>query len=315
MPKPYPGIVIVGPTASGKSRLGIFLAARFDGEILSCDALQLYSGMDIGTAKITARDREQVPHHMLDLLDPTEEFSAGSFQELARKSLEEIRGHGHIPFVVGGTGFYLRALLEGLFDGPSRDETLRARMQEIIKRKGSKVLHRALERIDPLSAERIAEADGDRIIRAYEIYLVSGQTMSWWQQQPRNALEGYQWLKIGIRLPRATLYERINARVDEMFRRGFLEEVKTLMALYPGSSPAFKAIGYRQIVDYFNGKRSLEEAIEETKMESRRYAKRQMTWFRRDPEILWIDGACENENLEARAEDLVGKFLQEVERQ
>ena len=188
-------------------------------------------------------------------------------------------------------------------------------MRIIIERKGPKVLHRALERVDPHSAGRIAEADGDRIIRAYEIYLASGRTMSWWQQQPRNTLQGYRWLKIGIHLPRPTLYERINARVDEMFQRGFLEEVKTLTALHSENSPAFKAIGYRQAIDYFNGKRSLEEAVEDTKKESRRYAKRQMTWFRRDPDIRWIEGACEKENLEARAEDLVEKYLQEVGRQ
>ncbi|MBN2320765.1 MAG: tRNA (adenosine(37)-N6)-dimethylallyltransferase MiaA [Acidobacteria bacterium] len=312
MSNPYPGIVIVGPTASGKSRMGIALATRFNGEILSCDALQLYRRMNIGTAKVTQFEREQVPHHMLDLLDPAEEFSAGTFQDLARKSLEVIRGRGRIPFVVGGTGFYLRALLEGLFDGPSREETLRARMRKIIERKGPKVLHRALERVDPQSASQIAEADGERIIRAYEIYLVSGQPMSWWQRQPRNALSGYRWLKIGIHVARARLYERINTRVDQMFRSGFLEEVESLMALYPGDSPGFKAIGYRQAVEYFNGHRSLDDAIEDTKMESRRYAKRQVTWFRRDPDIHWIEDEGESEKLAAEAEAMVERFLGEI---
>lgn len=315
MPNPYPGIVIVGPTASGKSRLGIFLAARFNGEIVSCDALQLYRRMDIGTAKVTLAERERIPHHMLDLLDPSEEFSAGAFQDHARESLEGIRGRGRIPFVVGGTGFYLRALLEGLFDGPSREEFLRERMRKIIDRKGPKALHRALERVDPESASRIAEADGKRIIRAYEIYLVSGQPMSLWQQQPRNVLEGYRWLKIGIQMPRERLYERINTRVDDMFRSGFPEEVKALMAEYPGSSPAFKAIGYRQTVDYIDGKCSLEEAVENTKMESRRYAKRQMTWFRRDSDIRWIEDEDEPEKLEAEAEALVEGFLEGAGRQ
>jgi len=311
MPKPYPGIVIVGPTASGKSRLGIFLAMRFNGEIVSCDALQLYRRMDIGTAKITEVEQQQVRHHMLDLLDPTEEFTAGTFQNAARKSIEEIRGRQRIPFVVGGTGFYLRALLEGLFEGPGRDEGLRARMRRIIDRKGTAVLHRALERVDLRSASRIAPADGERIIRAYEIYLVSGQPMCWWQQQPRNTLEGYRWLKIGIDMPREQLYERINTRVDEMFRGGFLEEVESLLALYPEDSPGFRAIGYRQAVEYFSGKGSLEDAIENTKTESRRYSKRQMTWFRRDSEIQWIEDRGENQELEATAEALVLNFLYE----
>ena len=313
MSNPYPGIIIVGPTASGKSRLGIFLAARFDGEIVSCDALQLYRRMDVGTAKVNAAERERVPHHMMDLLDPAEEFNAGTFQDLARKSLEEIRGRGRIPFIVGGTGFYLRALLEGLFDGPSREETLRTRMRKIIERKGPEALHRALKRVDPRSAEKIAEADGARIIRAYEIYLVSGQPMSWWQRQPRNALSGYRWLKIGILISRPELYERINARVDMMFQSGFLEEVQALLDRYPGNSPAFKAIGYRQVVDHFDGKCSLEEAIENTKMESRRYAKRQMTWFQRDPEIRWIEDEGETEKLEEKARVMVDGFLREME--
>jgi len=305
----YPGIIIVGPTASGKSRMGTSLALRFHGEIISCDALQLYRHMDIGTAKVAAYDRDRVPHHMLDILDPTEEFSAGAFQDLARKALEGIRASGNTPFVVGGTGFYLRAFLEGLFDGPARDETLRVRMQKIIERRGTKSLHRVLKRIDPLSASRIEEADGERIIRAYEIYLLSGRSMSWWQQQPRNALQGYRWLKIGIHILRAELYERIDRRVEEMFQSDFVEEVQALLALYPKNSPALKAIGYRQIVDCLDGKHSMEQAIEDTKTESRRYAKRQMTWFRQDPGVQWIEDKGDTAKLDATAEALVEKFL------
>jgi tRNA dimethylallyltransferase len=309
VPNEYAGIIIVGPTGSGKSRLGISLALRFQGEIISCDALQLYRRMDIGTAKVSASDRQRVPHHMLDILDPNEDFSAGAYQSGARKSLEEICKRGKVPFVVGGTGFYLQAFLDGLFDGPAKEETLRARMRRIIKHRGTKVLHRALERIDPQSASRIEEADGERIIRAYEIYLASGRPMSWWQQQPRNALRGYCWLKMGIHIPRTELYEKIDKRVDEMFQGGFLEEVQSLLELYPRSSPAFKAIGYRQIVEYVEGKHSMERAIADTKMESRRYAKRQMTWFHRDPDIQWIEDRGEAVKLDITAEALVKKFL------
>jgi tRNA dimethylallyltransferase len=305
----YPGIIIVGPTASGKSRLGISLALRFKGEIVSCDALQLYRRMDIGTAKVTGKEREKVPHHLLDILEPTVEFSAGAYQAAARESLEEIRRRGRIPFIVGGTGFYLRALLEGLFEGPSRDESLRARMRRILNRKGPEILHRALGRIDPESAGRIAEADGERIIRAYEIYLVSGRPMSWWQRQPRSELSGWGWLKIGIRIPRPELYERIDRRVDEMFRGGFAGEVRSLLEQYPKSSPAFKAIGYRQIVEHLDGKCSIEQATEDTKMESRRYAKRQMTWFGRDPDIRWIEDRGNAEDIEKEAVEMIEMFL------
>ncbi len=302
-----PGIVVVGPTASGKSRLGIGLARRHGGEILGCDALQLYRGMDVGTAKATAAERLGVPHHMIDILDPTEEFSAGAYSSRARAVLEDIRGRRRIPLVVGGTGFYLRALLEGLFAGPSRDEALRARMRRIIERGGPGRLHRALGRVDPASAARIAAADGERIIRAYEIYLSSGRPMSWWQGRPRDALGGWRWLKIGIRLPRAVLYARIDARVDAMFRAGLLEEVRGLVERFGHGAPAFKGIGYRQAVRHLDGALSLEEAVEETKRESRRYAKRQSTWFGRDPEIAWIDD--DGESLEEKADRLVARFL------
>ncbi len=305
----YPGIVIVGPTASGKSQLGIGLARQYEGEIISCDALQLYRGMNIGTAKATTTERISVPHHMLDILPPTEEFSAGAYQNKARQVLNGIQRRARIPFIVGGTGFYLAALLEGLFEGPSRNKALRTRMRKIIHRKGPEILHRALRRIDPLSADRIAESDGERIIRAYEMYLVSGKPMSWWEQQPRNALHGWRWLKIGISIPRTLLYERIDNRVDTMIRDGFLDEVRSLLAMFPGDSPAFKAIGYRQIIEYLDGKHMLEEAIEETKRESRRYAKRQLTWFRRDPEIEWIEDRGDQQYLEAAAGALVEKFL------
>lgn len=309
MSEPYPGIVIVGPTASGKSRLGASLALHYGGEIIGCDALQLYRHMDIGTAKVTAAERREVPHHMLDILDPDDAFSAGAYQESARKALVDIRERGRIPFIVGGTGFYLRAFLEGLFDGPSRDESRRVRMRKIMRRKGPEFLHRALARVDPLSAAQISETDGERIIRAYEIYLISGKPMSWWQGRPRNALHGYRWLKIGIDTPRGMLYARIDARVDAMFRAGFLEETRTLLEMFPRSSPAFKAIGYRQTIDFLDGKIDLEQAVEDTKKESRHYAKRQLTWFRRDPETEWIPDAGDPEALFGAAAALIDRFL------
>ncbi len=302
------GIVILGPTASGKTSLAITLALQFNGEIVSCDALQIYRHMDIGTAKIPAIERGGIPHHMLDLRNPDQDFSAGDYQRLAREAIRRIHERGHLPFVVGGTGLYLRALIDGLFEGPGRSEKLRERMRRIIERKGSRILHRAMQRIDPESAAKIAEADAERIVRAFEIYLVSGKPMSWWQRQPREAFHGYRWLKIGIDTPRDQLYQRINQRVEEMFQAGLVEEVRGLLERFPKSSNAFKAIGYRQVTEYLDGRLSLAQAIEETKTQSRHYAKRQVTWFRSDPDIVWLDG-LDASDFQTKAADLVRKFL------
>jgi tRNA dimethylallyltransferase len=304
-----PGIVILGPTASGKSRLAIALALQYRGEIVSCDAFQVYRHLDIGTAKVSPIEQEQVPHHMLDVQSPDQDFTAGDYLRMARKAVCDIRDRGYLPFVVGGTGFYLRALIEGLFEGPGRVEELRIRMRKIVSRKGSRVLHRALQRVDPQCAARIAETDAERIIRAYEIHLASGKPMGWWQQQPRDAFQGYRWLKIGINLPREQLYQKINQRVEEMFASGLLEETQKLLAQFPRKSQAFKAIGYRQAAECIEGLLSLEQAIEETKKESRHYAKRQMTWFRSDPEIVWLDGQLEAVQMQQRASRLIAEFL------
>jgi tRNA dimethylallyltransferase len=287
----YPALAILGPTGSGKSQLALVLARRLKGEIVSCDALQIYRGMDIGTAKASAEERAGVPHHMLDLRNPDEDFSAGDYQRLAREALAGIRSRTKIPIVAGGTGFYFRALTHGLFEGPGRSEHLRARMQQIVKRGGTRRLHRALSRADPEAAGRMSPADFPRILRAYEVFLATGKPMSWWHAHGTAALEGFRWLKLALSWPRDRLYERIELRVGEMFSSGFVEEVETLIRRYPRESHAFKAIGYRQIISHLNGALSLEEAIDDTCRESRRYAKRQLTWFRADPEIRWIDAA------------------------
>ncbi len=286
----YPAIVVAGPTGSGKSQLGMLLASRLGGEIISCDALQVYRHMDIGTAKATPIEREAIPHHMLDLREPEENFSAGDYQRLAREALCEIRLRNAVPIVVGGNGFYLRALIEGLFDGPGRNEELRARMRRIVEHQGVRRLHRALSRIDRQTAARIMETDASRIIRALEIYFHTGKPMSWWQNSPRDALRGFRWRKLGIDWPRGQLYRRIDARVEEMIRAGFIDEVRTLLERGSKDCQALKAIGYRQIAEYLAGRRSLQDAIEDTQRESRRYAKRQLTWFRADSEIIWLDG-------------------------
>ncbi len=309
MPNEYPGIIILGPTASGKTLLAITLARLFHGEIVSCDALQVYRHMNIGTAKASPAQQALVRHHLLDVRNPGEDFSAGDYQRAARLAISEISARGNIPFVVGGSGFYLRALIDGLFEGPARAEQLRARMRRIIKRKSAKILHRALQRVDPECARRLAERDAERIIRAYEVYLVSGKSMSWWQQQPRDALKGYRWLKIGIEISREQLYRRIEQRVEEMFHSGFLEEVSSLREKFPRESKAFKAIGYRQIAEYIDGKLSYQQAIDSTKTESRHFAKRQRTWFRADRSIIWLDGQADFPDLKDRASALISAFL------
>ena len=309
MSKNYPVIVILGPTASGKSRLGIDLATLFQGEIISCDALQIYKHMDIGTDKISQAEQCLIKHHLLDSRNPDEGFSAGDYQRLARKALNSIRNQGRLPFVVGGTGFYLRSLIEGLFDGPGRSEELRIRMRGIIERKGVKRLHRALQRIDAKSAARIAENDTARIIRAYEVYLVSNKPMSKWQSQPRNALRGYRWLKLGLDVSREVLYQRIDQRVEEMLQRGFIDEVRGLLESFPRECHAFRAIGYRQIAEYLEGKLTLQQAVEATKRESRRFAKRQLTWFRSDKSIVWLNGQLDIDDLRKQSAELVKEFL------
>ncbi len=304
-----PAVAILGPTGSGKSWLGTALARQFHGEIVSCDALQVYRGMDIGTAKASAAERESLAHHMVDVRDPGEDFSAGDYQRLGRQALCEICARQRVPFVVGGTGFYFRALTEGFFEGPGRSEWLRARMRRIVQRRGPRGLHAALRNVDPSSAARIAPTDASRVVRAYEIYMVTGKTMSWWQQQPREGLQGFRWFKLALSWPRGILYQRINRRVDEMFAGGFVDEVRSLLARHPRDCHAFQAIGYRQIAEYLDGNCSREDAIESTKMESRRYAKRQLTWFRAQKDIGWLECTGDEEALLDRAAAQVREFL------
>ena len=306
-----PAVAVIGPTGSGKSRLGLALAIRFRGEIISCDALQIYRNMDVGTAKASPGERDAVTHHMLDLRNPSDYFSAGDYQRLARQALNEVRRREHLPFVVGGSGFYLRALIEGLFEGPGREEEVRSRLRRIIARKGVERLHKVLRGADPEAAARIRTTDEARIIRALEVCRRTGKPMSWWQSRPRDALHGFRWLKMGIALPRQELYRRINIRVEQMIEAGFVEEVRSLLQQCPREGQALKAIGYGQIADHLEGRKSLPQAIEDIQRETRRYAKRQLTWFRRDPAIVWFDGSDWDELLR-RTGQLVDQFLQQA---
>jgi len=305
----HPAIAIVGPTASGKSRLAMAMAMEFRGEIVSCDALQVYRGMDIGTAKPTAAERACVPHHMLDLRDPGEDFSAGDYQRMGREALKAVAARGDLPVVTGGTGFYLKALIDGLFAGPGRSEELRSRLRTVLSRRGPARLHSVLRKVDPRSAERISAADAARMVRALEVWFLTRRPLSSWQEQPRVALPGFRWLKLGIAWPRERLYRRIDARVDQMYHDGLVDESRALLRTYPRDCHAFKAIGYRQCSVFLEGGCTLEQAIRDTQQQTRRYAKRQLTWFRSLPDLVWLEGEEEFPRLVSRASELIRKWL------
>jgi tRNA dimethylallyltransferase len=285
------------------------VAREFGGEIVSCDALQVYRGMDIGTAKPTPEERSAIPHHMLDLRDPGDDFSAGDFQRLAREVLHAIAARGKLPVVVGGTGLYLKALIDGLFEGPARSEELRERMRKIISRRGTARLHSVLRRVDPPSAERISVADAARTIRALEVFFLTGRRFSSWLSQPRLALHGFRWLKLGIAWPRDRLYDRINSRVDQMYHDGLVEECCAILRSHPRNCQALKAIGYRQCSAFLDGGCSLEQAISDTRQQTRRYAKRQLTWFRSLPDVVWIEGEEDFEHMLAGASQRIREWL------
>jgi tRNA dimethylallyltransferase len=308
-----PLIVIVGPTASGKSHLAIELARQFDGEIVSCDSVQVYKYLNIGSAKSSKAEQWGIPHHLIDLLELDQPFTAGDYLRLGRQVLEEIRRRSRVPLVVGGTGLYLRALLEGLFQGPGRSEKLRQRLNDLAERKGNLHLHRVLERVDPVSARKITVNDRHKMIRALEVFLLTAKPLSWHFHAGKSPLEGFEVLKIGLNPPRGLLYELIERRVDQMFAEGLVEEVQSILAR--GCAPElkpFESLGYFQVVRFLNGEISLGEARTLTKQDTRRYAKRQLTWFRREEECIWYDSTGSDPQLQACARATVAAFLKQA---
>lgn len=265
------------------------LAEELDGEIINADALQVYRGFDIGTAKPSAQMQRAIPHHLIDILDPSERFSAGEFARRARIAIAEIDARGRTAIVVGGSGLYLRALLQGMSPIPASDPTIRAALADRLEREGLPALHAELRRLDPETAGRLATGDRQRILRALEVVLSSCRPLSSWIRGQPFGEQSLPALRIGLTLPRSILYDRIAGRVRDMVERGWLEEVITLLdqGVEP-SSPAFQAIGYRQLVRHVEEKWSLEAALEDTIRATRRYAKRQMTWFRKEIGIRWV---------------------------
>jgi tRNA dimethylallyltransferase len=284
-------VAILGPTASGKSALGIWLAERLGGEILVCDSTQVYRYFEIGTAKVTPAERHGTPHHLVDLVEPDELFTAGEYRRRALEILEDVKRRGRLPILTAGTGLYLRALLEGLADAPGRSEKLRARLRERAERRGGIYLHRLLGRLDPATATRIAPHDTQKVIRALEIRLVAGKPVGEIHHSGRKGLEGYVIHKIGLAPQREQLYVRIDRRVEAMLEAGWLEEVKTLLVRrVPATAKPFEFIGYAELREHLEGRVSREEAIKQIQQATRRYAKRQMTWFRREPGVEWFAG-------------------------
>jgi len=282
-------IAIVGATGVGKSALALALAPRIGGEIISCDSMQVYKGFDIGTNKPSAEDRKKVPHHLLDILDGTAQFTAADFAALAFNAIIAIGRRGGLPLVVGGTGLYFKALLDGLFPGPGRDETVRRALDREAQEHGLDHLWKQLEAVDPTYAKKIGSNDRVRIIRALEVYAVTGVPLSTHFGRTQSRLQDYVALKIGLQWEREELYRTIDARVDRMFERGLVEEVQALLASGVGeTAPPFKALGYKFVLSFLKGRVGLEEAVARTKIETRHYAKRQMTWFRKMDGVRWF---------------------------
>ena len=297
-------LVIVGPTASGKSALGIALAKALGGEIISCDSVQLYRGFDVGAAKTPKGEREGVAHHLLDVLSPTDKATAGDYARMARRSIQEVSRRGRLPIVVGGTGLYLRAALRGLFSGPGRDEALRDRLERITAEKGPTRLHGTLARIDPDSAGRIHWNDQPKLIRAIEVCLVSRRPFSKvLRDDTEEPLEGFRVTLLGLAPPREALYERIDRRTKRMFAEGILAEVRSLLdANVPQTAWPFGAVGYKQAAAAVRGDMEAAEAAEAAAQATRRYAKRQMTWFRQqEPTTIWLEGFGDDPEIQKAA--------------
>ncbi len=280
-------VILLGPTGSGKTALSLTLGERFGGEIVSCDSVAVYRGMELGTAKPTIAERARLPHHLIDVTTPDQPFTAGEYSRLARELLHKIAVRKHLPIVTGGTGLYLRALTEGLFPGPARQEPLRARLRSKAQKHGSAAwLHRLLRRLDPATAERIHSNDTPKLIRAIEVCLAARRPMS--QVMGRDPLTGFRLLWIGLNPPRDALYQRLNERCAAMFVAGLVEETRGLLARY-GPVKALDSLGYRQALCVLDGSMSVEDAIRAAQQGHRNFAKRQMTWFRREPEVRWIE--------------------------
>jgi tRNA dimethylallyltransferase len=300
-------VVVLGPTASGKTTLSVALAERLHGEIVNCDSVAMYREFEIGTAKPSPAERARAPHHLLDIVDPTGYITAGEYARLARQTLAEIKARGNMPIVVGGTGLYLRALLDGLFPGPQRSEELRERLRQRVEKNGADYLHRLLRRLDPDAAAKIHANDIPKLIRAIEVCLASRQKMTEMWKQGRDPLTGFRILRLGLNPDRDALYSRINQRAQRMFESGLVEETRRLLEKYGEASRPLASLGYKQAVQLLRGEIDSQTAVQAAQQAHRNYAKRQMTWFRREPDVTWLDGFGDDSAIHQRAAELVVK--------
>lgn len=303
-------LVILGPTGSGKTALSLFIAGRTGGEIISCDSVALYRHLEIGTAKPAEDERKRVPHHLIDIAEAQDVITAGDYSRRARNAIREISERGRLPIVVGGSGLYLRALLEGLFAGPPRSEELRSRLRERAAERGPEYLHGMLRRLDPEAARSIHANDVPKSIRAIEVSLGSRRPMTDLWREGREPLRGFRILRIGLNPPRDALYQRLNERGRQMFERGLIAETRALRESYGASAWPLNSPGYKQAAQYLAGAMTLEQAISAAQQAHRNYAKRQMTWFRREPDVEWLAGFGSDSQVQQRCEELLAAWRQ-----
>ena len=298
-------VVVLGPTASGKTALSIALAERFGGEIVNCDSVAMYREFEIGTAKPSRQERARVPHHLFDIVEPTGHITAGDYARKARAAIADISARGRLPIVVGGTGLYLRALLEGLFAGPPRSEEMRERLRQRASAKGSSYLHRILHRLDPPAAAKIHANDTPKLIRAIEVCLSAGKQMTEMWHEGRDALRGFRILRIGLDPDREALYARINSRAKRMFESGLVVETQQLLDRYGERAWPLRSLGYKQAMQLIRGETDEPAAVAAAQQAHRNYAKRQMTWFRQEPEVRWLNGFGDEKSVQKEALELI----------
>ena len=304
-----PLVVLVGPTASGKTSLAIHLAERFNGEIVSCDSVAVYREMEIGTAKPSHEERAMVPHHMIDIAWPDEPCTAGDYSRQAREALAGITGRERVPIVAGGTGLYLRALIDGLFPSPPSQPERREQLRALANKRGAAYLHRMLTRLDQVAAEAIHVNDVPKVIRAIEVSLAADQPLTKQWEKGRDRLAGYRILRLGLNPPRPRLYERINQRAAAMFDRGLIEETERLIERYGRDCRPLTSLGYAEASSVVRNELSREEAVAQAQQGHRNYAKRQLTWFRREPEMCWLAGCGGDDDIVIQARELVARHL------
>ncbi len=302
-------VAILGPTATGKSALALAVAERYDGEIINCDSTAVYRGFDIGTDKIAPADRRGIPHHLIDIVDPTEDYTAAQYARDAAAIIRDIHARGRLPILAGGTGFYFRALTRGLFPGPGRNPGLRQRLESIAERRGVAFLHRLLRKIDPASARRIQPRDLKRLVRALEVFFLTGRPLTAHFADTASPIADLEVLAVGLRLPAARISERVTRRVDQQFARGLLDEIRTLLARgIPEDARPFGGLVYRQALEHLHGVRDEASTRALIAQGNRRYARRQLIWFRKEPNLSWFDGPGESPAIVAAVMHLIDSY-------